>query len=60
MQFFRASDGATMPKGHGLGVREAIMQERSNGRETLIQDGVAVATRFKGSHSRHSDFPKIR
>ena len=32
---------------HGLGLREALIQEWYNGREALIADGVAGATRFK-------------
>src|SRR5471032_3546939 len=47
-------------KSHGLSVRDALIQEWYNGREALIKDGVAGASRFKGGLGRHGDFGKIR
>src|SRR5438445_8425422 len=47
-------------RSHGLGVREALIQEWYNGREALIADGVAGAGRFKAGLGRHGDFDKIR
>src|SRR5258705_11530653 len=35
-------------KSHGLSVREALIQEWYNGREALIEDGVAGAAPFSG------------
>jgi enoyl-CoA hydratase len=54
------ADRRSAIKSHGLGVREALIQEWYNGREALIEDGVAGATRFKGGLGRHGDFQKIR
>ena len=47
-------------RGHGLGVREALIQEWFNGREALITDGVAGAGRFKDGLGRHGDFANIK
>jgi len=47
-------------KSHGLSLREALVQERYNGREALIEDGVAGAGRFKDGLGRHGDFEKIQ
>src|SRR5688500_13995152 len=46
-------------KSHGLGVREALVQEWYNGREALVKDGVAGAARFRDGLGRHGDFRKI-
>jgi enoyl-CoA hydratase len=54
------ADWRSAIKSHGLSVREALMQEWYNGREPLIVDGVARATRFKDGLGRHGDFAKIR
>jgi enoyl-CoA hydratase len=43
----------------GLSLREALTQEWYNGREALIKDGVAGASRFKDGLGRHGDFEKI-
>ncbi|HEX7560402.1 MAG TPA: hypothetical protein VF386_14465 [Usitatibacter sp.] len=43
-----------------MSVRDALIQEWYNGREALIKDGVAGASRFKGGLGRHGDFGKIR
>jgi enoyl-CoA hydratase len=43
----------------GLPLREALTQEWYNGREALIKDGVAGASRFKDGLGRHGDFEKI-
>ena len=54
------ADRRSAIKSHGLSVREALIQEWYNGREALIRDGVAGATRFKGGLGRHGDFGTIR
>src|SRR5438876_5987240 len=54
------ADRRSAIKSHGLGVREALIQEWYNGREALIADGVAGASRFKDGLGRHGDFEKIR
>jgi len=54
------ADRRSAIKSHGLSVREALIQEWYNGREALIEDGVAGASRFKGGLGRHGDFDKIR
>ena len=54
------ADRRSAIKSHGLPVRDALVQEWYNGREALIKDGVAGATRFKGGLGRHGDFRKIR
>jgi hypothetical protein len=37
-----------------------LLQEWYNGREALIEDGIAGASRFQGGLGRHGDFTKIR
>jgi len=54
------ADRRSAIRSHGLGVREALIQEWYNGREALIADGVAGAGRFKDGLGRHGDFEKIR
>jgi enoyl-CoA hydratase len=54
------ADRRSAIKSHGLDVREALIQEWYNGREALIEDGVAGASRFKDGLGRHGDFDKIR
>jgi len=54
------ADRRSAIRSHGLGVREALIQEWYNGREALIADGVAGAGRFKTGLGRHGDFGKIR
>jgi len=54
------ADRRSAIKSHGLGVREALIQEWFNGRKALIEDGVAGAGRFKGGLGRHGDFDRIR
>lgn len=54
------ADRRSVIKSHGLSVREALIQEWYNGREALIEEGVAGASRFKGGLGRHGDFEKIR
>src|SRR6266481_297665 len=54
------ADRRSAIKSHGLDVREALIQEWYNGREALIEDGVAGASRFKDGLGRHGDFGKIR
>ena len=53
------ADRRSALKSYGLPVRDALIQEWYNGREALIKDGVAGATRFKGGLGRHGDFEKI-
>jgi enoyl-CoA hydratase len=57
---FACADRRSAIRSHGLGVREALIQEWYNGREALIADGVAGAGRFKAGLGRHGDFDKIR
>ena len=45
---------------HGLPVRDALVQEWYDGRQALVEDGVAGAARFKDGLGRHGDFAKIR
>ena len=54
------ADRRSAIKSHGLSVREGLIQEWYNGREALIEDGVAGAARFKGGLGRHGDFARIR
>jgi len=44
---------------HGMPVRDALIQEWYNGREALVKDGVAGASRFRDGMGRHGDFGKI-
>ncbi|MEC9367981.1 MAG: crotonase/enoyl-CoA hydratase family protein [Pseudomonadota bacterium] len=53
------ADRRSAIKSHGLTVRDALIQEWYNGREALIKDGVAGATRFKDGLGRHGDFKTI-
>jgi enoyl-CoA hydratase len=59
-QICARADRRSAIKSHGLGVRDALIQEWYNGREALITDGVSGATRFKDGLGRHGDFQKIR
>ena len=54
------ADRRSAIKGHGMSVRDALVQEWYNGREALVKDGVAGASRFKDGMGRHGDFAKIR
>jgi enoyl-CoA hydratase len=54
------ADRRSAIRSHGLSVREGLIQEWYNGREALIADGVAGASRFKDGLGRHGDFAKIR
>jgi enoyl-CoA hydratase len=54
----RADRRATI-KSHGLGVRDALIQEWYNGREAVIKNGLVGASRFKDGLGRHGDFNKI-
>ncbi len=54
------ADRRSVIRSHGLSVREALIQEWYNGREALVTDGVAGASRFKDGLGRHGDFDKIR
>src|ERR1043165_8043432 len=53
------ADRRSAIKSHGLPVRDALIQEWYNGREALIKDGVAGATRFKDGLGRHGGFGRI-
>jgi enoyl-CoA hydratase/carnithine racemase len=53
------ADRRSAIKSHGLSIRDALIQEWYNGREALIKDGVAGASRFKAGLGRHGDFGKI-
>src|SRR5882672_1163023 len=54
------ADRRSAIKSHGLPVRDALIQEWYNGREALIEDGVAGASRFSEGLGRHGDFARIR
>jgi enoyl-CoA hydratase len=54
------ADRRSAIRSHGLGVRDALIQEWYNGREALIADGVSGARRFKEGFGRHGDFAKIQ
>lgn len=54
------ADRRSAIRSHGLGMRDALIQEWYNGREALIKDGVAGAGRFKAGLGRHGDFDRIR
>ena len=54
------ADRRSAIRSHGLPVRDALVQEWYNGREALIEDGVAGASRFRDGLGRHGDFAKIR
>ena len=54
------ADRRSAIKSHGLTVREALILEWYNGREALIEDGVAWASRFSEGLGRHGDFARIR
>ena len=54
------ADRRSAIRSHGLGVRDALIQEWYNGREALIADGVDGATRFRDGLGRHGDFDRIR
>jgi len=54
------ADRRSAIRSHGLPVRDALVQEWYNGREALIKDGVAGASRFRDGLGRHGDFGKIR
>ena len=53
------ADRRSAIKSQGLPIREALVQEWYNGREALVKDGVAGATRFKDGLGRHGDFEEI-
>jgi enoyl-CoA hydratase len=53
------ADRRSAIKSHGLTIRAALIQEWYNGREALVKDGVAGASRFKDGLGRHGDFGKI-
>jgi enoyl-CoA hydratase len=53
------ADRRSAIKSHGLSIREALIQEWYNGREALIEDGVAGASRFEDGFGRHGDFARI-
>jgi hypothetical protein len=54
------ADRRSAIRSHGLSAREALIQECYNGREALMQDGIAGASRCEAGLGRHGDFVKIR
>jgi len=44
---------------HGLGLRDALIQEWRNGRPELAREGLDGAGRFSDGKGRHGDFDKI-
>jgi enoyl-CoA hydratase len=53
------TDRRSAIKSHGLPIRDALIQEWYNGRDALVRDGTAGATRFKSGLGRHGDYAKI-
>src|SRR3984957_13133374 len=53
------TDRRSAIRGSGLPIRDALIQEWYSGREALIKDGTAGATRFKSGLGRHGDFETI-
>ncbi|MFO1129592.1 MAG: crotonase/enoyl-CoA hydratase family protein [Rhodospirillales bacterium] len=53
------ADRRSAIRGHGLPVREALIEEWYNGREALVTDGVAGAGRFRDGLGRHGNFDTI-
>ena len=53
------ADRRSAIRSHGLPLRDALIQEWYNGREALVKDGIAGATRFKDGLGRHGDFENI-
>src|SRR5689334_18878409 len=47
-------------RSQAMSVRDGLVQEWYNGREALIKDGVAGASRFRDGMGRHGDFQKIK
>ncbi len=43
-----------------LAVRDALIQEWTNGRAALSTDGIAGAARFRDGLGRHGDFDTIK
>jgi enoyl-CoA hydratase len=54
------ADRRSAIRSHGLPVRDALIQEWYNGRQALMEDGVAGAGRFRDGLGRHGDFDTIR
>src|SRR6202049_5335056 len=52
------ADRRSAIKSHGLGVRDALIQEWYNGREALIEDGVAGGRRLRDGLGRPGGFGK--
>jgi enoyl-CoA hydratase len=53
------ADRASVHKGHGLPLRQAMRQEYENGLDCLRREGVAGAARFAGGLGRHGDYRDI-
>jgi enoyl-CoA hydratase len=53
------ADRRSAIRSHGLTVRDGLIQEWYNGREAVIKDGVAGASRFREGLGRHGDFKRI-
>jgi enoyl-CoA hydratase len=53
------ADRASVHRGHGLPLREALRQEYENGLSCLGNEGVAGAARFAGGLGRHGDYKAI-
>jgi enoyl-CoA hydratase len=54
------ADRRSTRKSHGLDLRDGLIQEWYNGRQALVEDGIAGARRFRDGLGRHGDFEKIR
>jgi enoyl-CoA hydratase len=53
------ADRRSAIRGHGLAVRDGLIQEWYNGREALSKDGITGAARFRDGLGRHGDFGNI-
>ena len=54
------ADRRSVIRQNSLPLREALRWEWYNGREALVKDGIAGATRFEEGLGRHGDFTRIR
>ncbi len=58
-QLCMRADRRSAIRQHGLSLRDAMVYEWYNGRQALIEEGIAGANRFKQGLGRHGDFSKI-
>jgi enoyl-CoA hydratase len=53
------ADRASVRRTYGLPIRDALRSEWEGGRDSLVREGLAGATRFAAGKGRHGDFEKI-